>query len=44
MGYMSGPEEGRKGAIEIPNDAQIIVIGGSETEFVLACRRARGES
>lgn len=43
MGYMSGPEEGRKGAIEIPNDASVIIIGGSETEFVLACRRARGE-
>lgn len=43
MGWMKGPEEGRKGAIEIPNDAQVIVIGGSETEFVLACRRARGE-
>lgn len=44
MGYMSGLEEGRKGAIEIPNDASVIIIGGSETEFVLACRRARGEA
>lgn len=43
LGYFSDPEQGRDRTIQIPNDASVVVIGGDTQEFVLACRRARGE-